>query len=87
MQRREWAEVEAALAVVRGRFPKVVPVTAETHAAAIALARVHGFSFYDALIVAAALEADCDTLFSEGMRDGRAIGGLTIGNPFVANAP
>jgi predicted nucleic acid-binding protein len=86
-QKREWAEIEAALAVIRARFPDVVPLTAETHAAALALARDHGFSFYDALIVAAALEAGCDTLCSEDMQDGRAIGGLTIRNPFEASTP
>lgn len=86
-QKREWAEIEAALAIVRGRFPKVVPLTAETHAAALGIARDCGLSFYDALIVAAALEAGCDTLFSEDMQDGYAIGGLTIRNPFRANAP
>ena len=85
-QKREWAEIEAALAVIRARFPDVVPLTAEMHAAALALARDHGFSFYDALIVAAALEAGCDTLYSEDLQDGRAIGGLTIRNPFHANA-
>jgi predicted nucleic acid-binding protein len=84
-QKREWAEIEAALAVVRARFPEVVPLTAETHAAALALARDHGFPFYDALILAAAIEAGCDTLYSEDMQDGRAIGGLTIRNPFLAS--
>lgn len=54
------------------------------HAAVLALARDHGFAFHDALIVAAAIEADCDTLWSEDMRHGRVIGGLTIRDPFVA---
>ena len=85
-QKREWAEIEAALAVVRNRFPEVVPLTTTTHAAALVLARDEGFSFYDALIVAAALEAGCETLFSEDMQAGRAIGGLTIRNPFQADA-
>jgi predicted nucleic acid-binding protein len=86
-QKREWSEIEAALAVILDRFPEVVPLTAETHAAAVVIARDHGLAFYDALIVAAALEAGCDTLFSEDMQDGCAIGGVTIRNPFRANAP
>ena len=45
------------------------------------LARDHGFAFYDALIVAAALEGGCETLYSEDMQHGRATGGLTIINP------
>jgi predicted nucleic acid-binding protein len=87
-QKREWTEIEAALAVIRARFPKVALLTAETHTAALVIARDHhGFAFYDALIVAAAIEAGCDTLFTEDMQDGRAIGGLTIRNPFKTSAP
>jgi predicted nucleic acid-binding protein len=43
--------------------------------------------FYDALIVASAIEAGCDTLYSEDMQDGRTIGALTIRNPFVESIP
>ena len=48
----------------------------------MSLAREHGLSFYDALIVAAAIEAGCDTLFTEDMQHGRKFAGLTIVNPF-----
>lgn len=41
-----------------------------------------GFSLYDTLIVAAALEAGCKTLLTEDMQDERVIRGLTILNPF-----
>ena len=45
----------------------------------------HGFHIYDALIVAAALEADCATLYTEDLQSGQAIDGrLTIRNPFTA---
>ena len=81
---RTWLDIEAALEVIHDRLPDVVPIAAQTHAAAIALARDHGFAFYDALIVAAAIEAGCDTLLSEDMQDGRMIGGLAIRNPFGA---
>ena len=40
------------------------------------------FSFYDSLIVAAALEAGCKTLYSEDLRHGQQIEGVTITNPF-----
>ena len=43
----------------------------------------YGFSFYDSLMVAAALEAGCATLYSEDMQDGQRIEGLTIRNPFA----
>lgn len=83
---RAWLEVEAAINVIRARFPDVVPITSDIHAAAVALARDHSFSFYDALIVAAAIEAGCDRLYSEDMQHGRVIGGLRILNPFNADA-
>jgi len=40
------------------------------------------FPFYDALIVAAALQADCRVLYSEDMQGGQSIKGLGIRNPF-----
>ncbi len=40
------------------------------------------FPFYDALVVAAALQADCSLLYSEDMQDNQTIKGLKIRNPF-----
>ncbi len=42
----------------------------------------YGYRFYDSLIVAAAIESGCETLFSEDLRPGQQIGDLTIRNPF-----
>jgi predicted nucleic acid-binding protein len=50
--------------------------------AAIDLHRLHGFSFWDALILRAAKQAGCNVLFSEDMHGGREINGLQIVNPF-----
>ena len=55
--------------------------------AAVSLAENHRLSFYDALIVASAIEAGCDTLYTEVMQHDRAIGGLTIRNPFIERTP
>ena len=41
------------------------------------------FVLYDALIVAAALEAGCTRLYSEDLQHGQQIEGLTIENPFL----
>lgn len=41
-----------------------------------------GFSFYDSLIVAAALEAGCRRLYSEDLHHGQRVDQLTIHNPF-----
>jgi predicted nucleic acid-binding protein len=50
--------------------------------AAIDLHRIHGFSFWDALIVRSALRSGCSVLFSEDLQHGRRIDGLRIVNPF-----
>jgi predicted nucleic acid-binding protein len=86
-RQRDWAEIERAVSVIRARFPDVVPLTADTHSAALGFARDHGLAFYDALVVASAIEAQCDILYSEDMQHGRSIGGLAIVNPFVDSTP
>jgi predicted nucleic acid-binding protein len=50
--------------------------------AAIDLHRLHGFSFWDALVLRAAKQAGCSVLFSEDMQDAREVDGLKIVNPF-----
>jgi len=50
--------------------------------AAIDLHRLHGFSFWDALVVRAAKQAGCRVLLSEDFQDGREIDGLQVVNPF-----
>ncbi|NKC13559.1 MAG: PIN domain-containing protein [Gammaproteobacteria bacterium] len=40
------------------------------------------YRFYDSLIIAAALEAGCRTLYSEDLQHGQTIEQLTIKNPF-----
>ena len=41
------------------------------------------FSWYDSLIVAAAVEGQCSILYSEDLRSGQRIGDLEIKNPFL----
>ena len=81
--RFEWEVIAEALADVRAALDQVRPVSVETHTSAVALARAHGFRFYDALILASALDAGCDTLLTEDFQTGRRVDGLTIVNPFV----
>jgi len=50
--------------------------------AAIDLHRLHGFSFWDALILRAAKQAGCRVLLSEDMQAAREIDGIAIVNPF-----
>lgn len=83
--KRDWDEIEQAVADVRTTLDPVRSISVETHAAAVDLARQHGFSFYDSLIVASALEAKCDTLLTEDLQAGRTIQGLTIVNPLQSS--
>ena len=41
------------------------------------------FSFYDSLIVSAALQAECNILYSEDLQHNQKIQNLTIINPFL----
>jgi predicted nucleic acid-binding protein len=50
--------------------------------AAIDLHRLHGFSFWDALVLRAAKQAGCSIVLSEDMQNARAIDGVQIVNPF-----
>jgi predicted nucleic acid-binding protein len=60
----------------------------ETHDRALMIAHRYRFNFYDALIVAAALLANCSTLYSEDWQPGLKVDGtLTIVNPFTASGP
>jgi predicted nucleic acid-binding protein len=49
---------------------------------ALDLQAATGYSFYDSLIIAAALESGCRTLYSEDLQDGQSIRELKIFNPF-----
>lgn len=84
---RSWRDIELVLDDVDNALEPAVPLTAATSRAALTLARDHGFSFYDALIIASAIEAGCDVLYSEDLQHGRSIGGLAIVNPFLGSVP
>ena len=63
---------------------RVEPITLEGHARGLDVAAGVGFSVYDSMIIAAALLAGCDTLYSEDLHDGQRIDGLHIKSPFAA---
>ncbi|MGO9934275.1 MAG: PIN domain-containing protein, partial [Steroidobacteraceae bacterium] len=81
--RMPWEDVIEALNSVRILFPSPVAITIDTHREALAIAERYGYGIYDALMLAAALEARCAILYSEDMQDGQVIDGrLTVRNPF-----
>ncbi|MBN9306361.1 MAG: hypothetical protein BGO82_19910 [Devosia sp. 67-54] len=60
----------------------VLPIGEPTNRNARTLAARYGFAWYDAVIIASALEGNCTRLFSEDMQHGQQVGELTIVNPF-----
>jgi predicted nucleic acid-binding protein len=65
------------------RESRLHPLTASTLLSALDVAARYSFSHYDSLIIAAALEAGCTTLYSEDLQHGQVIDHrLTIINPF-----
>jgi predicted nucleic acid-binding protein len=81
--KRTWPEIEAAIADLLVVFDDVRPVNMQMHHMAMFLVREHNTSFYDALIIAAAIDAECEILFSEDLQDGRRFGDLLVVNPFA----
>ena len=65
----------------------VVPDTPDLVLDALDLRRDYDLQFFDALIVAGAERADCDTIYSEDMADGAHYGRVTIVNPFKNQHP
>jgi predicted nucleic acid-binding protein len=64
----------------------VVPIDGVIFSTALKIKSKYQFSFLDAIIVAAALEAECTTLYSEDIQHGQVIEGkLTVINPFLAS--
>ena len=81
----DWPDIQAFLTLIRG-LVEIVPLTTATHDLGLTLAARHQFPPYDAMILAAALLAGCDTLWSEEMQHGQTINGrLRITNPFATD--
>lgn len=77
-----WAQADTLLDLVREKC-LVEPLTAGTHELGRRLAQRHQLSIYDAMIVAAALLAGCEMLYSEDLHHGLVIDQrLTVCNPF-----
>jgi len=58
-------------------------ITPAIHAAALDIAEQYGYSFYDSMILAAALHAGCRRVYTEDLQAGQKIKDqLLIVNPF-----
>jgi predicted nucleic acid-binding protein len=81
----DWVQIRSLLSIIKGVATAITPLTVEIHETGLRVAERYGLSTYDAMIVASALHAGCDTLWTEDMQDGLIIdNGLRIANPFRA---
>jgi predicted nucleic acid-binding protein len=79
---RTWNEVIGYLDALRIAFD-VKPFTLRAHLTGLAIIDRYKLATYDAMLVASALLAECDILWSEDMHDGLVIERqLTVRNPF-----
>lgn len=63
----------------------IVSLTQEHTFQALELMKKYHLQWFDSLVIATALSAQCTTLYSEDMQDGLMIEGqLTINNPFFS---
>lgn len=76
-----WEEIAEALQAIRASC-RVEPLTERTHDLAFALATRYELSWYDAMIVASARLAECETLYTEDMHHGLVVDQLKLQNPF-----
>jgi predicted nucleic acid-binding protein len=62
----------------------VAPITLETVEFALGLKHTYGYSWWDSLLLAAALESNCEVFYTEDMQHGQIIENrLSILNPFM----
>ncbi len=76
-------QAAAGLVEAWSRFP-VIETTRDLMRQAIELSQRRHWSIWDSAIVAAALQAGCDELWTEDLSGGQREGSLTIVNPFRA---
>jgi len=78
----DWVDIMNSLDEITDNFT-IFTNTPNTVKEACKIDQKYHFSFYVSLIIAAALECDCNILYSEDMHDGQVIENrLTIVNPF-----
>ena len=79
----DWRGVRESLGELRLLCSDILPLDIATHDAALRIAEQYGYRIFDSLILASALQARSETLWSEDMQHGMVIGDrLRIVNPF-----
>lgn len=81
---RSAALARDAVLAWRDAFP-LIETTQAVLLSAMELVADHGLVIWDAIILAAAAQADCRLLLSEDLHDGFTWNGVTVANPFSAS--
>lgn len=81
-----WPKVQEAVDNILILCPNPRALNVATHLRALGLSKRFGFSIWDGLIVAAAIEAKCSTLLTEDLQHGQVVEGVRIENPFLRTA-
>jgi len=76
------AELAKRRVEVFARFQVAEPTVSDI-LAAIDLHRLHGFSYWDALVIRCASQSGCSVLLTEDLQNGRVVDGVEIVNPFL----
>jgi predicted nucleic acid-binding protein len=78
-----WSEVKRVIQGTTMLCPNPRPLTYETYLEARRISERFGFSIWDGLIIASALDAGCTTLYTEDLQHGQVVEGVRIENPFL----
>lgn len=79
-----WSEVKRVILGTTIMCPNPRALTYETYLEAQRISERYGFSIWDGLIIASALDAGCTTLYTEDLQHGQVIESVQIVNPFLA---
>jgi predicted nucleic acid-binding protein len=60
-----------------------IPSSSGLFLEALRLHKANQLAWYDSLIVAAAIQGNCEILYSEDLQHGRRFGDLVVQNPFL----
>ena len=84
VQRRRLMPVDAARTYIRTLAPwAIAPLDATTTERAFAVEDETGYSWWDCLMLASALQSECRLFVSEDLQDGRDVADMRIANPFT----
>jgi predicted nucleic acid-binding protein len=78
-----WEEVQEAVEKIVVLCPNPISLRLQIHLLALDVCNRYGFSIWDGLIIASALDAGCRTLYTEDLQHGQVIEGVRIVNPFL----